>query len=384
MFASRLTQLEPSPTLKAADEVARLRARGEDIISFTVGEPDYPTPAHIREAAKTALDQGKTHYTPSMGIPELREAIAKKSREENHISCEAKNVMVSPAKLALVTTMMALIEPGDEVFVPDPGWVSYDPMVRMAGGKTVFIPCNEKSGFAARADDMAQRLGPRTKALILNTPCNPTGGVMGRDDLKAVADLARDHDLWVISDEIYEKLIYEGEHVSVGSFPDMADRTITINGFSKAYAMTGWRLGWAVAPQKALAQMAKFHQHSISCCTSFAQYGGVAALEGPQDELERMRQEFHRRRDIMVKGLNDIPGVSCSTPKGAFYAFARYDHNIPSLKLAEGLVREAHVAPTAGAAFGPSGEGYLRFSYALSREKITEGLNRMGNYMEKL
>lgn len=382
--AERMRPVEASGTVKTADVIARLKAQGKEVVSFTVGEPDFDTPPHIREAAKKALDDGMTHYTSSYGLPALREAIAKKSREENRIPCEAKHVLVTPAKQAIFEALLACIDPGDEVVLTDPAWVSYEPIVRLAGGKPVPVPVDARHDFRMRPEDMASVITPRTKLLIVNSPNNPTGSVLREADVRGLCDLAKDHDLWVLSDEIYEKILHDGQHVSVAAQPGMFERTLTVNGFSKAYAMTGWRLGWLVAPEPALGEVSKLQQHSITHCTSFAMAGGIAALQGPQGSIAEMAREFGARRDLLVAGLNKIPGFRCNVPAGAFYAFPSYDFPLASQEFADWLLAEAGVAVTPGSSFGRRGEGHVRISYATSRADIAKGLQRIEAACAKL
>lgn len=374
-MTSRMERIKPSGTLRMANMAAEMRRRGVDVISFSVGEPDFKTPEHICEAAMEALERGETHYTPSAGIMSLREAIARKSRDENGIPCEASNVLVTPAKQAIFMAMMALLEDGDEVIVPDPGWVSYDPCVCFAGGRPVPVGLDE--GFQMTSEAVGEAITPKTRMIVLNSPSNPTGAVAREGDLKGMADLARDHDLLVLADEIYEKLVYEGRHVSIGSFEGMLERTITVNGFSKAYAMTGWRLGWLVAPEHIFKEVARVQAHSITCCTSFAQAGGLAALESGDSCVSEMVREFRARRDLLMGLVEDVPGLRCERPEGAFYLFPSYEAEIGSDELAERLLKEGHVALTPGAAFGAAGEGHIRISYATSRENIEEGMERI-------
>jgi aspartate aminotransferase len=375
--AQRMRTVEASGTVKTADTIARLKAQGKQVVSFTVGEPDFDTPADIRDAAKKALDEGMTHYTSSYGLPALREAIARKSRDENHIPCEARHVLVTPAKQAIFEAILACIDPGDEVVLTDPAWVSYEPIIRLAGGKPVAVRVDARKDFRMRPEDVASVLTPKTKLLIANSPNNPTGSVLRDTDVRGLCDLAKDHDLWVLSDEIYEKMVYDGKHLSFAAQDGMFERTITVNGFSKAYAMTGWRLGWLVAPEPALNEVSKLQQHSITHCTSFAMAGGIAALQGPQQSVHAMVAEFQARRDLVVDGLNRIPGFRCVRPQGAFYVFPSYDVPLSSQEFADVLLREAGVAVTPGSSFGRAGEGHVRISYAASRATIQEGLERI-------
>ncbi|MBM4249104.1 MAG: pyridoxal phosphate-dependent aminotransferase [Euryarchaeota archaeon] len=370
-----------SGTVRMGNLERELRARGVQVISFALGEPDFDTPAHIKEAAAEALRSGFTHYTASRGIPELRAAIAEKSARENGIPCTPDEVLVTPAKLGIYEAMMAFVGEGDEVIVPDPGWVSYGPMVGLAGGRPVNVRLREEDDFRMTPELVAMAVSPRTRMIIVNSPSNPTGTVMTGADFRGIADIARDRDLLVLSDEIYEKLVYDGRHISIASLDGMQERTITSSGFSKSYAMTGWRVGWLVAPKALMGPIDTIQQHSLTCCTSFAQKGALAALKGPQDCVTRMFEEFRRRRDYIVGRLNSSGLFECRRPSGAFYAFPRYHLKRPSLELAERLLSEAHVGLTPGSAFGAGGEGYLRISYANSMENLGKGMDAIEQAM---
>ena len=383
-FAKRVTSIESSPTVRIGDLVTEMKARGEKILSLSVGEPDFPTPAHIVEAGKKALDDGFTKYTPSVGIKELREAVAEKSVKENGIPAKPGNVLVAPTKHTLYMTCMALLEPGDEAIIPDPGWVSYGPMVVLAGAKPVPVRAADEDGFVPSPDAIAERITPRTRLLLLNSPSNPAGSVYPRATMQGIADLAKDHDLVVVSDEIYEKILYEGEHVSPASLDGMFERTVTVNGFSKTYSMTGWRLGWLVAPPPIFKEISKIQEHTITCATAFAQKAGVVALRGPSEPLQRMVAEFRARRDLICAELAKIDRAACFRPAGAFYVFPKFDVPLDDAVLAEKLLKEAQVAVTPGSAFGAAGASHERLSYAASRETITESVRRIGEVVAKL
>ncbi len=383
-FARRVRSIESSPTVHIGDLIAEMKARGEKVLSLAIGEPDFPTPAHIVEAAKKALDEGYTKYTPAPGIRELREAIAEKSQKENRIPAKPENVLVAPTKHTLFMTCMALLDSGDEAIIPDPGWVSYAPMVTLAGARPVPVRAADEEGFVPSAAAVADAVTSHTRILMLNSPSNPAGSVYPRDEMKALADLAADRDLILVSDEIYEKILYEGEHVSPASLGGMFDRTVTVNGFSKTYSMTGWRLGWLIAPTPLFKEISKVQEHTITCATAFAQKAGVAALRGPTAPLEAMVKEFRARREIVLKALAKIEGASTSRPSGAFYAFPRIDVPIDSSALSERILKEGSVAVTPGSAFGAAGEGHLRISYAASRETIVEGLRRIAEVVAGL
>ncbi|MGZ4907156.1 MAG: pyridoxal phosphate-dependent aminotransferase [Halobacteriota archaeon] len=367
-----------SATMRIADIAAKLRREGKDVISFSLGEPDFETPENIKSAAKKALDSGETHYTRASGIPELREAIATKLKQENGLDVSAKDVLVTTgAKQAIFEAICSLIDEGDEVLLFDPAWVSYDAIITFSGGASVRVPVFEQDNFVP--SDFQEYITSKTKLLILNSPCNPTGAVYPKEVIESIAEEAEDHAFFVLSDEVYEKIIYTATHYSIGSL--LPEQTITINGFSKAYAMTGWRLGYAVAPEGILHDMLKIQQHSVSNATSFVQYAGVEALQGDQHTVSAMVEEFKERRDLMTSGLSDI-GIECPRPQGAFYAFADTSRFGTSVEVAEWLLKDAQVAVTPGSAFGPNGEGFIRLSYATSRENIKDGLKRVGEIMQ--
>lgn len=377
-FASRMDRIVGSATVAISQKVSEMKAAGADMVSFSMGEPDFGTPQHVCDAAKRALDDGKTKYTPGPGIPELRAAIAAAHARDNKIPCRPEHVLVTPTKQAVMMSILATAGQGDEVLLPDPAWVSYEPLVQWAHAKPVPVTTSADDGFRMRPDAVAEAITPASKVLLLNSPSNPTGGVNTPDDVRGLVELAIDHDLWIISDEIYQKLIYDGEHLSPASVPDAFDRTITIDGLSKSFAMTGWRMGWAVAPESAFKQMNKLQSHSVTHCTSFAQYGALAAVTGPQDSVETMREAFERRRRIMVEGLNAIDGVTCPEPSGAFYAFPHFEQaDGDDTSLCMRLIEDAHIAGTPGSAFGAQGQGHIRFSYATSEERIQTGLERI-------
>jgi aspartate aminotransferase len=373
VISSRVRHIPESATMKIADIAAKLRSEGQDIISFSLGEPDFETPENIKRAAKTALDRGETHYTQGSGIPELREAIAEKLKNDNNLDVSPADVLVTTgAKQAIFEAICTLIDEGDEVLLLDPAWVSYSAIVKFAGGKPVMVPVSEQEGYVPV--NLQSHMTRNTKLLILNSPCNPTGAVYGKNVIKAAAEAAEDHGVFVLSDEVYEKIIYGAKHHSIGSL--IPDRTITINGFSKAYAMTGWRLGYATAPAPILQGMLKIQQHSVSNATSFVQRAGVEALRGDQGAVRAMVVEFKKRRDIMIDGLRKM-GIECAPPRGAFYAFAKVSQFGNSVEVTEKLLRDALVAVTPGSAFGPNGEGYVRLSYATSRQNIEDGIDRI-------
>lgn len=388
-FAPRMSRITASATVAISNLVAKKRREGVDIVSFSVGEPDFDTPQHVKDAAIQALQQGKTKYVPGPGIPELREAVAAYHAKDNAIPCAAENVLVTPSKQSVLYAILATADQGDEVLIPDPAWVSYEPMVQWAHAKPVGVPLTAETGFRMTPEAVAERITTKTRAIVLNSPSNPTGGVNTDADVKGIADLARDHDLWVISDEMYQKIRFGGApHLSPASLPGMFERTITLDGCSKTYAMTGWRIGWAVAPRPAWVEFDKLQSQSLTHCTSFAQYGAVAAVNGPKDFVAMMRTEFEARRDLIVAGLRKLPGVTCPVPGGAFYVFPRFDPRhwggLSDDELGMQLIDKAGVATTPGGSFGAHGKGHLRLSYATSRDRIQEGLRRMAEFQAKL
>jgi len=382
--SSRIQSVAGSSTVRLAGIISEMKAKGQDVISFSVGEPDFPTPPHIVEAAKKALDEGFTKYTKSTGMEELREAIAEKSVKENDIPAKPENVLVSPTKHCIFIAVMSLVERGDEVIIPDPCWISYEPMVRLAGGKPVLVRTGEETGFELSPEAVAEAVTDKTKMILINSPSNPAGCVYSRKTMKGLADLAKDHDLYMVSDEIYEKILYEGKHCSPASFDGMFERTVTVNGFSKTYSMTGWRIGWLVADKPLLDQFTKVQEHTVTCAPPFVQKAAVAALRGPKGPVEAMVKEFRARRDLMSKSLRGLGAFDFQVPGGAFYIFPRYSLRIAADVLAERLLKEAGVALLPGTAFGPAGEGHLRFSYAASREDIERGLSNIEKTLGKM
>lgn len=382
--ASRLDRVAASGTVKITDIVNRLRSEGREILAFNVGEPDFDTPDVIKEAAKESLDQGETGYTSAWGLPDLRDAIAEKSREDNGIPAETKHVLVAPAKQAIFYSIFGSVEEGDEVLIPDPAWVSYEPLVNLAGATPVRVPAGADVGFRLTPERVAEHVTEDTRLLVMVSPSNPTGAMMTHDDIHGVADLARDHGFDVLSDELYERITYEREPLSPASLDGMFERTLTVNGFSKGYAMTGWRLGWLVARRELLEQVIKLQQHTLTHPTTFAMRAGVTALQMDETPLDAMVEEFRARRDLLVKGMNDIDGVECPLPDGAFYAFPRFDVEATSQQLSEHLLMSAGIATTPGSAFGPGGEGHLRFSYAASRETIGRMLDLLPDALDEV
>jgi aspartate aminotransferase len=378
MLAERVKRVQESGTMKMKELAGQKKAEGKKIISFTVGEPDFDTPKHIVEAAKKALDEGKTRYLNAPGLPELRKVIAERAKAENGIPCDDSNVLITPTKQAIFETILATINEGEEVIMPDPAWVTYEPCVQLAGGKAIPCTTKEENGWRLVPEDVAKLITPKTKMILYNSPSNPCGAVETHADIKGIADLAKDHNLLVLSDEVYEKIIFDGlKHYSIAAEPGMMDRTITISGFSKTYAMTGWRMGWLIAPKPIFKGINKIQQHSITHAVSFAQYGGLAALTGPQEPVKMMVKEFEERRNLIMKLMKEIPQLHCDTPKGAFYVFPRYEGKMNSEEMALYLMDKAEVALTGGSAFGKAGEQHLRISYATNKKNIQDGMERL-------
>lgn len=370
-LSRKVAGIAASATIEISNLAKQMERRGVPVISLSIGEPDFDTPLHIKDACIAALKAGETHYAPSNGIPELLNAISDKINRENHFSCTPEQVIVTcGAKDAIYDAMEAVLNPGDEVIILDPAWVSYEPCVQVAGGKPVHHPLNAKT--FQLDDGVLDRITPRTKMVVINSPSNPSGAVLDTASMRLISDMCIDYDLFALSDEIYEKLIYGKEHRSVASIGNMAERTITVNGFSKAYAMTGWRLGYAVAPLPIIRQMSKIQQHSISHPTTFAMYGGVAAVTGDQSCVEMMRTEFNRRRDYLVRELR-LTGFEVAPADGAFYAFVRVEGD--DMEIARRWLEEVHVAVTPGSAFYTP--GWERISYATSMENLREAVLRI-------
>ena len=384
MVSKRVMGVPASGTVALSNLVSSLKSQGVDIVSFSMGEPDFVTPQNIIDACKTSLDAGFTHYTPSAGIPELRTAVASKAFSENKIHCTAKNVMITPCKHAIFMTALAFLDPGDEVIVEDPNWVSYDAAIRIAGAKPVYVPSMFEEDFVIDPSKIAAAITPKTKMIILNSPSNPTGSVIPCETIREIAKIAMEKNLMVLSDEIYEHIIYEGKHHSIASIPGMFERTITVSGLSKTYAMTGWRLGWAIASEANMKPLDVLQQHSISCCVSFAQPAAVEAINGPQKEKDKMVKEFRKRRDLAVDLIREVRGLEVNVPKGAFYLFPKYASKVKSEVLCTKMLEEAHVAVTPGSAFGANGEGFFRLSYAASESQIIEGMARIKKFMHNL
>ena len=379
-LASRQANLGTETAFETLAKAKELERQGKSIIHLEIGEPDFDTPLHIRDAAKKALDDGFTHYGPSAGQLELRESIAKHQTERQGYKVSGDNVIVTPGgKPVMFFTIMALIEEGDEVIYPNPGFPIYESMIRYMGGTPVPMQLNEETGYNADIDDLKSLVTPRTKLMIVNSPNNPCGSVIPETDLKRIAKIALENDIVVMADEIYKDMYYGGqEHVSITKFPGMRDRTVILDGFSKSYAMTGWRLGYGVFPDFLVEPIVRLMTNSVSCTSVFSQMAAIAALEGPQDSVRMMMEEFTKRRDLVVEGLNSLPGVTCPEPKGAFYAFPNIRATgLSSQEFAEKAMYDAGVALLAGTAFGQYGDGYVRISFANSQENLQEAIERL-------
>jgi len=394
-LSKRAQMVKPSPTLAITAKANAMRAEGIDIISFGAGEPDFDTPRHIKDAAITALQEGFTKYTPAGGTDDLKEAICAKLQRENKVHDQKEHILVScGGKHSFYNLAQAFIDDGDEVIIPAPFWVSYPPMVELAGGKPVIVGTSEEEGFKVHPDALEKAITPRTKAVVINSPSNPTGAAYTRAELEGLAEVALRHQIFIISDEIYEKIVYDGfEHVSIASLGEEVQAvTIIVNGVSKTYAMTGWRIGYTAGPREIIAAMSRIQSQSTSNPTSFAQKGAVEALQGSQAEVSTMVAEYQRRRDLIWEALTAIKGVSCYKPQGAFYCFPNLGaylgkvHKGTQIKdsthLTNYLLDEAQVAVVPGVEFGT--EGYLRLSYPIAPEVITEGIKRIQETLARL
>ncbi|MFN8524399.1 MAG: pyridoxal phosphate-dependent aminotransferase [Chloroflexota bacterium] len=385
-LADRMGRLGTESAFDVLAKARALEAQGRDIVHLQIGEPDFDTPKHVVEAGRQALSDGMTHYGPALGLPELRDAIAQYVGHTRGINVRREEVCVSPGgKPIMFWTILALCQAGDEVICPDPSYPIYESMANFVGAKVVPLPILEDRDFRFDPEDLRKLLTPRTKLVVLNSPANPTGGFLEKTDFEQIADILRDHDCMILSDEIYSRILYGGEHYSIASEPGMRERTIILDGFSKTYAMTGWRLGYGVFPQELIPHIDRLAVNSVSCTAAFTQKAGVAALTGPQDDVEAMVKEFRERRDLIVDGLNAIPGITCKRPLGAFYVFPNVKGTgLTSHQFADRLLQEFGVASLAGSAFGAYGEGYIRFSYANSKQNIQKALDRIGEMVRSL
>ena len=377
--AERMSRLGTESAFEVLARAKALERQGKEVVHLEIGEPDFDTPAHIKEAAKRALDANATHYGPSAGLPELREAIAKHTAETRGVPVSPEQVVVTPgAKPIMFFTIVALVNRGDEVIYPNPGFPIYESVINFVGGVPVPIPLREESGFGFDLEVFERKASARTRLIIINSPQNPTGGVLEPDQLGRIAEIAKRYRIPVLADEIYKAFLYDGDFASITRFPGMKDLVIILDGFSKSFAMTGWRLGYGVMPPSLAEHVTRLMVNSNSCTASFTQWAGIAALQGDQTPVAQMVAEFKRRRDLVVDGLNALPGVFCRRPRGAFYVFPNIKGlRRPSAEVAEMLLIEAGVAVLGGTAFGEYGEGYLRLSYANSEANSRKALDRM-------
>lgn len=377
----RIRSIKPSASIKLGEKIIELKGKGADIIDLSWGEPYFDTPYNIKESAKNALNNNFTHYTNSRGIIELREAISEKLRSENKIIYDPNTeILITPgAKQAIFYAVYTLIEDSAEVLIPEPYWLSYRDIVKLAGGKVVPIETKEKNNFKPSYEDIESKISDRTKAIIINSPNNPTGMVLDRNNLGDIAEIAKEHDLIVISDEIYEKIIFDDKrHYSIASFPEMRERTITINGFSKAFAMTGWRLGYLATNNELMDYIIKVHQHIATCANSFVQKAAITASKKAKKDVNTMANEYERRRDIIFKGINSINKLSCLKQEGTFYAFVNIKKlGMNSIEASEYLLEKANISTVPGIEYGQSGEGYVRISFGLPEKELIEAIERL-------
>lgn len=386
-IAARMNRMAPSGIRKVNEKALAMERAGEKVLHFEIGRPDFDTPEYIKQAANQALAQGKVHYTSNFGLMELRQAIADKLKRENHVDYKASEVLVTVGLSEAVFAVLAsLLDEGDELLVPDPVWLNYINVPNLLGAKAATYSLKEENGYQMDLDEIRTKITSKTRGIVIVTPNNPTGGVLEEDVLKELAEIAKANDLMVIADEIYERLVYDGtKHVSIASLPGMKERTFTMNGMSKAYAMDGWRLGYVAAPEEYIAVMNKFHQHNTTCAPNFVQAASIAALAQEGDEVREMVKEYQRRRDYAVQAINAIDGISCLCPKGAFYIFINCKQLWKtSAELSQYFLEQAKIALVPGDVFGPGGEGYLRMSFAASYESIVEGCDRLKAAVEQL
>jgi aspartate aminotransferase len=383
--AERMAHIGAETAFEVLVRARALEAKGRSVVHLEIGEPDFPTPEHIIAAGHRALDDGFTHYGPGAGLPELRQAVSRYLRRWRGLDIAPDNVVVTPGgKPVMFFAILALVNPGDEVLYPDPGFPIYESMARFVGGKPVPMPLREERQFRFDPDEFRSLVTDRTRLIVINSPHNPTGSVLTRADLEVIADVARERNIVVLSDEIYSRILYTGKHESIATLPGMLERTIILDGWSKTWAMTGWRMGFGVFPPELIVHVERLISNSVSCTASFSQQAAIAALEGPQEQVDAMLAEFCERRELIVNGLNALPGVSCLEPDGAFYAFPNITQTgFTSRVLADRLLEEAGVACLAGTAFGDYGEGYLRFSYANSQANIALALDRVRDLLSR-
>ncbi|MGA2766987.1 MAG: pyridoxal phosphate-dependent aminotransferase [Candidatus Bathyarchaeia archaeon] len=386
IFADRMKTLGTETAFEVLAKARALEKQGKEVVHLEIGEPDFDTPKNIKEAAVKALNSGYTHYTPSAGMPELRQAVAEYISKTRKLDVKPEEVVVTPgAKPIMFFSILALVNPGDEVLYPNPGFPIYESLINFVGAKPVPIPLKEENEFSLDPEYVKKMITKKTKMIILNSPENPTGGVVTREQLKVIADsIANRNDVFVLSDEIYSRIVYEGKHESITQFSGMKDKTILLDGFSKTYAMTGWRLGYGVMRKDLAEKVAQLMTNSNSCTCAFTQLAGVEALTGPQKEPERMDEEFKKRREVIVPGLNNIEGITCKKPHGAFYVFPNITGTgMDCRKLGDHLLNNAGVAVLPGTSFGKYGEGYLRLSFANSVENIKKALDRIAKAVKK-
>ena len=386
-IASRMMNLGTETAFEVLAKARALEAQGKQIIHLEIGEPDFDTPSHIVQAGVKALQDGYTHYGPTPGLPELRDAIARNSREVRGIDTDPAHVVVTPgAKPIMFYVILALAEPGVEVIYPNPGFPIYESMIRFSGATPVPMQLLEEKSYHPDLSDFASKITEKTKLIILNSPENPCGSALTKDELQEIAQIIQDRpDIYVMADEIYKDILYTGEHHTIAGFPGMKDRTIILDGFSKSYAMTGWRLGYGICPEELVPHITRLAVNSVSCAASFSQIAAIAALDGPQDEVHTMAQEFSQRRRLITDGLRSIPGIRCPEPEGAFYAFPSIaETGLSSHEFEERALSEAGVALLSGSAFGEYGEGYVRLSYANSQENIQIALESLRKFVQTL
>jgi aspartate aminotransferase len=393
-LARRMSRLGNENAFVVLAEVTKLKEQGRDIVNFGVGEPDFDTPLNIKNAGIKAINENMTHYSPPAGVPDFRRSVARYISATRNIDIDMDNVIITPStKPAIFNAISALIDSGDEVIYPNPGYPIYESLINYVGGKSVPLPLLEEKEFSFDINDLKKAITSKTRMIIINSPQNPTGGILSKEDLNAIAKIAIENDIWVMSDEIYSRIVYDGEFNSIISIEGMKDRTILVDGFSKVYAMTGWRLGYGIMPKELIVQMIALNTNIITCTATFTQYAGIEGLEGPQDDTYRMVEEFKVRRDMIVAGLNGIKGFRCLLPKGAFYVFPNVTQACRNLGLKDSqamqqlLLHDGNVAVLPRTSFGVRNadekEEYIRLSYATSRENIEEGLARIKKVVEK-
>ena len=381
---STIAKMRPSPIRRIYEKAMQM----DDVVFFSLGEPDFDTPPQVVEAAIESLRRGETHYTPNAGLPELREAIADNLREYDGVvyNPDSDIAVTSGGMEALVLSLMAIVEPGDEVILADPSYTNYRDQIAICKGVPVYVPVREENGFQFDMAELRRAVTDKTRAIMVNTPSNPTGAVASRERLAEIAEIAREHDLWVIFDEVYKHLFYgDSPFVNVASLPGMRERTLVLDSCSKTYAMTGWRVGWVAGPAAVVGNMPKIQENIFSCVPAFVQRGAVCALRTARNDVARMNREYRARRDVIVAGINAIPGLTARTPEGAFYLFVNIrETGLSSEAFAMRLLEEGRVALSPGSAFGPSGEGYVRISYASSIDNLRKGVERIAGFMRKL